>query len=511
MRPFNEKELEITDYIVEQINHEIFCKEQGEVDKSKLAFSLCLNDAERLQVANERIAKYKSKIDAFDPDLAGYMTELVKHNPKAIDDGDFRDLITKNFVLSEYQELIKELALSELNKIEDYVLSSIVKSRGYSYKKIKNYIDAVCSLNNYTTYKYILDDILEKEKELNKSDKNNDTDLPEKIEIVYLDDIYLKNKDILPESIIKAYNQLGTFKSLYITELKDKTIKNIYQDDLDPFKNIEDKILLEYYCIESNYLNFLSRLNDGWLVFSGIHSLDSLFFEYAKAFITAYSEFETLLNTNQSLIEDTRKQRALKIFSYLLNAEYKNGYFGDVFDNNEEFKNRKGRIISNIELYEWGYNGGQFYKAWEIILNNPLIFEPLFIKYYTDSKINNTNVVVDNKTDDYLKSTIEDYLEEFKEYIKGNGYEVLVNALYDYFTKGSFPILTSKINFKTINKKRVGWELKELYKSEKTDIIDVNYILFAKENINLFENEIYEEHKFRASKLYKAFTTNPAK
>ena len=117
----------------------------------------------------------------------------------------------------------------------------------------------------------------------------------------------------------------------------------------------------------------------------------------------------------------------------------------------------------------------------------------------------------DADQNNHLKSTIEDYLEEFKDDINNNGYEILVNALLDYFSNGAFPILTSKINFKRINKKRVGWALKELHKSEKTDSISFDYISFAKENINLFDKETLDEHNFRRSNLYKAFTTNPAK
>ena len=53
--------------------------------------------------------------------------------------------------------------------------------------------------------------------------------------------------------------------------------------------------------------------------------------------------------------------------------------------------------------------------------------------------------------------------------------------------------------------------LKELYKSEKTDNLDVEYFRFAQENINLFEKEVIATEKFNKSKFYKLFTTNPAK
>lgn len=110
-----------------------------------------------------------------------------------------------------------------------------------------------------------------------------------------------------------------------------------------------------------------------------------------------------------------------------------------------------------------------------------------------------------------LMPTIEDYLEEFKTDINGDGYEILINALFEYFTNGKFPVLKGKINFKRINKKRVGWALKDLYKSEKTDNLDIEYFRFAQENINLFAKEVIVTEGFNKSNFYKAFTTNPTK
>ena len=40
---------------------------------------------------------------------------------------------------------------------------------------------------------------------------------------------------------------------------------------------------------------------------------------------------------------------------------------------------------------------------------------------------------VDTSQNDILKSTIEDYLEVFKDKINGDGYEKLVGALFEYF------------------------------------------------------------------------------
>lgn len=132
-------------------------------------------------------------------------------------------------------------------------------------------------------------------------------------------------------------------------------------------------------------------------------------------------------------------------------------------------------------------------------------------KEITKENIQIQNIVINDDESGFKKATIEDYLEQFKDVIINNTYDLLVDALFQYFTTGSFPILDRKINFKRMNKKRLGWELKELYKSLKTDNLDVEYFRFAKDNINLFANEIIENERFLKSNFYKAFTTNPAK
>jgi hypothetical protein len=144
----------------------------------------------------------------------------------------------------------------------------------------------------------------------------------------------------------------------------------------------------------------------------------------------------------------------------------------------------------------------------KLFSNDSLIIESIFRQKTIHSDSQDS---VDQEQNNLLNSTIEDYLEEFKNEINGNGYDILVNALNEYFSNGSFPVLKSKINFKRINKKRVGWALKELYKSEKTDKVGIEYFRFAQENINLFEKEIIYIENFNKSNFYKAFTTNPAK
>lgn len=117
----------------------------------------------------------------------------------------------------------------------------------------------------------------------------------------------------------------------------------------------------------------------------------------------------------------------------------------------------------------------------------------------------------DKDENDYTKSTIEDCLYDIKDHIDSEQYETLVDTLYYYFTTGQFTKLKKKIMFKRVNKKKVGWALKEAYINLKTDKLSIEYFEFAKENISLFEKEQIESENFRQSKFYKYFTTNPNK
>lgn len=374
--------------------------------------------------------------------------------------------------------------------------------------------DTIDGFENLISLKNVFEH-LNKGKVNSVSSSNNeyiDKSKQKKVDITYIYDIFLDNKDILPISILNAFNNVGNFEHLYINE-KDDKILNSY--GLDSFDSLPGETLIEYYCLEENYLNLLSKIKNKTYIFFDKLPLDLYLYEYAKAFQKGYIDFEKNLNQKQTTIEEPQEQKALKIFSYVLNAKYKNGYFGDISENHEAIKDRKGRYISNDEFSEWGFQGGQYYKAWVIILNNPIVFESFFLKHSksflpTDAT---KNTFQDNqpKINNVLKSTIEDYLEEFKPYVNGAGYDVLINALFEYFSNGNFPDLKSKINFKRINKKRLGWALKELHKSEKTGNLDIEYFRFAQENINLFEKEVIAKENFNKSNFYKAFTSNPAK
>ena len=157
MGEFSERELEILDYVVDLVNFEIFSIEQAVLDKGKLDYSLCSDNNEKLEITKKKVAKFKSKIDKCNPDIAAYLIELARPTPKEYDFYEWRDKISKNFIISQYQELIEELATEDKEELDKYSFSSVVKSKGYKYKPLKDYIQGVCDINHYTTYKSFLE------------------------------------------------------------------------------------------------------------------------------------------------------------------------------------------------------------------------------------------------------------------------------------------------------------------------------------------------------------------
>ncbi|MBS1684466.1 MAG: hypothetical protein JSS76_06920 [Bacteroidetes bacterium] len=110
---------------------------------------------------------------------------------------------------------------------------------------------------------------------------------------------------------------------------------------------------------------------------------------------------------------------------------------------------------------------------------------------------------------DLSRSTIEDWLYPFKQegVIREAEYNRLVMALEHYFKRGTFPNLTSKIRVGRVNKKRFGWALSQIYKSERADTLSADYLQFAKDWITIFSDATFDKANMKKGNLYKYFTT----
>lgn len=108
---------------------------------------------------------------------------------------------------------------------------------------------------------------------------------------------------------------------------------------------------------------------------------------------------------------------------------------------------------------------------------------------------------------DFILSTIEDWLFEFKEKMSDKDYNNLVAALKQYFNTGKFPVLDKVIRINgRINKKLLGWHLNRIFEAMGKGI-ELELLLFAKRYISIFQDVSFDEHNFHKSNLYKYFTS----
>lgn len=328
---------------------------------------------------------------------------------------------------------------------------------------------------------------------------------------------YLKENFNIDENILRYYFEPTRD---FITDLDfEKMVKTGYKGDIDrtlkPYifeifgayharKKIHSQLSFllfdEKYFINNKEIKFLS-------------DLVPYFVDYSEGFKIGFNDFEKNCITPFLNEYSDKSDFTFKVFEHVTKEiTFDRSWFKNETSFSYTFNVNDSLIKYIINAFEDGQKQGHFYKAWSIILGNSKVYAPLFEEYYSNNKVKNKEVITldenhNDITNDYEKSSIEDYLEQFKDLITNNTYDIFIDAYLQYFTNGKFPSIDKKILFKKMNKKKLGWELKELYKSLKTDNLDIEYFRFAQQNINLFKDEIIEEVNFNKSKFYKTFTT----
>jgi len=112
---------------------------------------------------------------------------------------------------------------------------------------------------------------------------------------------------------------------------------------------------------------------------------------------------------------------------------------------------------------------------------------------------------------DIIRSTIDDYLIEYKDSngIDDKNYEILSTILIDYFKNGFFKDSLPQIIVRKVGIKKFAWVLYSLFKELNDDNLDINYLKFAKCHISLFKNVKFNENNKKKCNMYKYFTTKP--
>ena len=157
MGKLSDKEQEVLDFLLDFVNMEIFSIEQQERYLGRLDYSLCSDDAEKQTITTKKVQKFKKRISKCNPIIAGYLNALTTPDPLNTEFEELREIITKNFLFTEYYELFEELVNSDIKDLERYQFESVIESLGYDYKPLKDFVQGVCDVNSYFTYKSFLD------------------------------------------------------------------------------------------------------------------------------------------------------------------------------------------------------------------------------------------------------------------------------------------------------------------------------------------------------------------
>lgn len=165
--------------------------------------------------------------------------------------------------------------------------------------------------------------------------------------------------------------------------------------------------------------------------------------------------------------------------------------------------------LTHKAIKEFGYFSGIVNKVEEQVNKYPRLFAT-FDKCEHNLPPQQTETETEQETqteNDFALSTIEDWLFEFKEKMNEADYQNLVSALIQYFETGIFPTLSKpiQINGKP-NKKLFGWALNRIFKA-KGKGVEKELLQFAKQNISLFTDVLFDENNILKSNLYKYFTT----
>jgi hypothetical protein len=190
----------------------------------------------------------------------------------------------------------------------------------------------------------------------------------------------------IPNVLLDELKKISNQRSYSSSRGTDGKMKTTYGEKMEPLFIY----FSEYnFYLNDFYYNELFKKIDLEVCFdeNGIkinrENIKSFFTEYGKGFVKGYNEFERNTTKSNSLFTETNEQISYKIYSRIKEhfIYNKNGNFKTPIKNEKVVPNINFTFLfKKKNFFESGFNGGEFYKAWEIILNNPTIFEPIFIK-----------------------------------------------------------------------------------------------------------------------------------
>lgn len=218
-------------------------------------------------------------------------------------------------------------------------------------------------------------------------------------------------------------------------------------------------------------------------------------------------EFEMqLFYFSKKLKGISQKQQRLEICKWFEYTEYLLNkksvmYFDGLESRHANYEFHKWRLKKETDMIGRDAKKRKNKSVDKIVTTSNISSNPAFSK-----KVNSKNFAPEN---DFTLSTIEDFLEPFKDAVQTPSMTLLVKSLHLYFSKGAFPVNIKEIKVGKVNSKAFGWALYEIYKSLKTnkEKLSYEYLKFGKDNISIFKDVKLTTNDMKKCNLYKYYTT----
>ena len=292
MGELSDKEKEVLDFLLEFVNMGIFGIEQQERDLGRLDYSLCSDDNEKQIVTAKKVEKFKKRISKCNPILAGYLNCLTTPDPLNTEFEEKREIITKNFLLTEYYELFEMLVNEDISKLHRFQFESVIESLGFKYKPMKDFIQGVCDVNSFFTYKSFLD-------------IPKDTDLSYDIVVKKLNDAFFKLEAFMNGTITSYkyfdFNTAFTELFYFTRKAENYTYENCKR--IGEYWEITEQIRVDYD--KSDFENHNAYKNKAFC--NDCNVITSIAWDRVEEFTSFQTPDEVKEQTRKKTISDVMK------------------------------------------------------------------------------------------------------------------------------------------------------------------------------------------------------------
>ena len=235
---------------------------------------------------------------------------------------------------------------------------------------------------------------------------------------------------------------------------------------------------------------------------------DNIFF-FGCSFENYKNNYLKRLNLFLENYDDTSETdfiQSEKSFLENLMYDFENGT-GDVYEfskSDVEVYKKASYVVSMISFEQYCYSNSKKMSFLEekLLGNNNFKKEEVNIIEKTETIKTTTNL-----NDSFINDVILEKLEVVLTNVNTTQYGLPVDMLIKYFQNDRVSFNVNKINLGKINKKKVGWALKEIYTTITNEGLTYEYLAFIKENVLLFKDVELNKDDFFYCNLYKYFTT----